>query len=263
MYNALYIATLNHGYVLMYLKKTKLALATIACSISLGACSQAPIMMKKSSLKSHEYFAESKYGTKASPRVERSAHEVRTHAGNYVKLGAPYKVKNRWYYPQKNYAHYKQVGKASWYGSAFQGRLTANGEVYDMNGLSAAHPTMPLPSYARVTNLSNGSSIIVRVNDRGPYVSNRIIDLSKQAAKMLNYKDNGLANVKVEYIGLAPLKGDDSSYLIASYRNGYKNSRSILFAQNKAHKLNINNKNKIAYVPVLPSVGPILSFKDM
>jgi rare lipoprotein A (peptidoglycan hydrolase) len=82
---------------------------------------------------------------------------------------------------------YAKVGLASWYGDAFHGRLTANGEVYDMTHLTAAHPTMPLPSYARVTNLKNGSSVIVRVNDRGPYHEGRIIDVSERAAQMLDY----------------------------------------------------------------------------
>lgn len=150
----------------MYNKQIKNVLAIVAVSVSVSACSHLAIKTGRVSHKSREYFAESKYGIKASPYAIRSAKAIKNHAGNYVKLGAPYKVKNRWYYPKKTYANFKQVGKASWYGSAFQGRLTANGEVYDMNALSAAHPTMPLPSYARVTNLNNGSSVIVRVNGR-------------------------------------------------------------------------------------------------
>ncbi len=249
----------------MYNKQIKNVLAIVAFSVSVSACSHMAIKTKPVFHKSHEYFAESKYGTKASPYAARSAKAIKNHAGNYVKLGAPYKVKNRWYYPKKTYANFKQVGKASWYGSAFQGRLTANGEVYDMNALSAAHPTMPLPSYARVTNLNNGSSIIVRVNDRGPYVANRIIDLSKQAAKMLNYKDNGIARVKVEYMGLAPLTGDDSRYLVASYRSGIsnKNSNSVMIARSQLKKAHNYVKNALAYLPSLPEVGPVLSFKDM
>ena len=89
-----------------------------------------------------------------------------------------------------------------------------------MTHLTAAHPTMPLPSYARVTNLKNGSSVIVRVNDRGPYAHGRIIDLSKRAAEMLDYAHTGIAKVKVEYVGRAPLDGHDDSYLMASYRPG-------------------------------------------
>jgi rare lipoprotein A len=107
---------------------------------------------------------------------------------------------------------------ASWYGAAFHGRRTANGEVYDMSSFSAAHPTMPLPSYARVTNLSNGYSIIVRVNDRGPYHGGRVMDVSSRVADVLDMKAMGTARVKVEYVGPAPMEGSDDSQLLASLR---------------------------------------------
>ena len=90
---------------------------------------------------------------------------------------------------------------ASWYGDDFHGRLTANGEVFDMTSLTAAHPTLPIPSYARVTNVRNGKSLIVRVNDRGPYHGNRLIDVSNKAAELLEFKANGVARVRVEYVG--------------------------------------------------------------
>ncbi len=106
---------------------------------------------------------------------------------------------------------------SSWYGAAFHGRLTANGEVYDKYHLSAAHPTFPLPSYARVTNLENGSSVIVRVNDRGPYEYGRIIDVSSKTADFLDMKRKGSAKVRVEYVGRAPMDGNDMPYLMASY----------------------------------------------
>ena len=126
--------------------------------------------------------------------------------GGRYQVGKPYQVKGKWYRPKED-PNYKAVGLASWYGSAFHGRLTANGEVYDMTHLTAAHPTMPLPSYARVTNLKNGSSVMVRVNDRGPFAHSRVIDLSKRAAELLDYQHTGLAKVKVEYVGRAPLDG--------------------------------------------------------
>jgi rare lipoprotein A len=107
---------------------------------------------------------------------------------------------------------------ASWYGAAFHGRRTANGEVYDMASLSAAHPTMPLPSYARVTNLSNGYSVIVRVNDRGPYHAGRVMDVSSRVADVLDMKAMGTAKVKVDYVGAAPIEGSDDSQLLASLR---------------------------------------------
>jgi rare lipoprotein A len=177
----------------------------------LAACAAAPTQH------SSEYFPESKYG-KASPRVASGYGPIRRGGGRY-QLGDPYEVAGTWYYPTVN-PRYSKVGRASWYGSAFHGRLTANGEVYDMNSLSAASPTLPLPCYARVTNLSNGSSVIVRVNDRGPFARGRVIDLSARAARMLAYKDGGTAKVKVDYVGPAPLEGNDQPYLLASYRPG-------------------------------------------
>lgn len=125
-------------------------------------------------------------------------------------------MRGKWYNPKED-PDYDKVGLASWYGSAFHGRYTANGEVYDKYHLSAAHPTFPLPSYARVTNLENGSSVVVRVNDRGPYSGGRIIDLSSKTAEMLDVKGKGTAKVRVQYVGKAPLDGHDMPYLMASY----------------------------------------------
>ncbi|MGE0499794.1 MAG: septal ring lytic transglycosylase RlpA family protein [Rhizobiaceae bacterium] len=166
--------------------------------------------------RSKEYFAESEYGVKASPRVTNQRSRLKR-GGGRDQIGRPYKVRGKWYYPKEE-KNYRKTGAASWYGDAFHGRLTANGEIYDMTHLTAAHPTMPLPSYARVTNTKNGSSVIVRVNDRGPYANGRIIDLSKRAAEMLDYTHAGVAKVRVEYMGRAPLHGQDDQYLMASYR---------------------------------------------
>ena len=107
---------------------------------------------------------------------------------------------------------------ASWYGDAFHGRKTANGEIYDKRALTAASPTMPLPSYARVTNLENGYSVIVRVNDRGPYAAGRVMDVSSRVADVLDFKRMGTAKVKVEYVGRAPLEGSDDNELLATLR---------------------------------------------
>jgi rare lipoprotein A len=100
-------------------------------------------------------------------------------------------------------ANYTAVGVASWYGEDFHGRRTANGEKFDMNSFSAAHPSLPLPSNVRVTNLENHRSVVVRVNDRGPFVSGRVIDVSAKTAKALGFYDDGLSKVKVEYVGRA------------------------------------------------------------
>ena len=144
---------------------------------------------------------------KASPRWEGSGKVPR--GGGYYKVGNPYKIAGRTYYP-KEQPNYDKVGIASWYGEAFHKRKTANGEWYDMNALTAAHPTLPLPSYVRVTNLDNNKSIVVRVNDRGPYAHDRIIDMSKRSASMLGFQNKGLTKVRVQYLGRAPLEYEDA-----------------------------------------------------
>lgn len=116
----------------------------------------------------------------------------------------PYTVLGKTYYPMNDARAYRMVGTASWYGTKFHGQATANGETYDLYGMTAAHKTLPLPSYVRVTNLDNGKSVIVRVNDRGPFYSDRVIDLSFAAAKKLGYAETGTARVKVE--GIDPVQ---------------------------------------------------------
>ena len=163
----------------------------------------------------HEHFSQSKYGH-ASRKVVADGEPVPRGGGQYL-VGRPYTVAGHRYYPAEN-PSYTATGMASWYGAAFHGRRTANGEVYDMASLSAAHPTMPLPSYARVTNLGNGYSVIVRVNDRGPYHAGRVMDVSSRVADVLDMKAMGTAKVKVDYVGPAPMEGSDDSQLLASLR---------------------------------------------
>src|SRR5581483_12007930 len=139
--------------------------------------------------------------------------------GGVYRVGAPYVVGGRVYIPEDN-PNYRAEGLASWYGNDFHGRATANGEVFDRDAISAAHPTLPLPSYARVTNLRNGRSLIVRVNDRGPYRGNRLIDVSTKAAHLLGFRQHGTARVRVEYVGQAPLEGSDDRVLAATLREG-------------------------------------------
>jgi len=122
----------------------------------------------------------------------------------HFKIGSPYKINGQWYRPQW-VTEYEAVGIASWYGEPYHGRYTANGEIFDMYALTAAHPTLPLPSVVRVTNLVNGRSLILRVNDRGPFVDGRLIDLSYAAADELGFVRQGLAQVHVSYLGLARL----------------------------------------------------------
>jgi rare lipoprotein A len=152
-----------------------------------------------------------------SPRVVEEGEPVPKGGGIY-RVGKPYSVNGRTYVPAEN-PSYRAEGVASWYGRDFHGRLTANGEVYDMHSISAAHTTLPLPCYVRVTNLDNGRSIIVRVNDRGPYHRNRVIDLSIGTAKALDFYSRGLAHVRVEYVGRAPIEGSDDTMLMATLRD--------------------------------------------
>lgn len=159
-----------------------------------------------------------KYGVSSSPRVVAMGEPVPKGGGTY-RVGKPYTVAGRVYVPEDD-PNYRAEGMASWYGDDFHGRLTANGEVFDMTSLTAAHPTLPIPSYARVTNLSNGKSLIVRVNDRGPYHGNRLIDVSNRASELLEFKGKGVARVRVEYVGRAPLEGSDDRQLVATLRTG-------------------------------------------
>ncbi|TBW37001.1 septal ring lytic transglycosylase RlpA family protein [Siculibacillus lacustris] len=145
-------------------------------------------------------------------------HDPVTPGGGRYQVGRAYSVGGRTYVPRED-PNYDSTGIASWYGGDFHhGTRTANGEVYDRGTLSAAHPTMPLPSYARVTNLRNGRSIVVRVNDRGPYAANRIIDVSEKTAELLDMKRHGVGGVRVQYIGRAGLAGSDQRVLAATLR---------------------------------------------
>jgi rare lipoprotein A len=131
--------------------------------------------------------------------------QVPPNAGVY-KVGNPYQIDGTWYYPHEQ-PDYDETGIASWYGPTFYGHRTANGEVYNGDELTAAHRTLPMPVNVRVTNLDNGRSIIVRVNDRGPYAKGRIIDLSEAAARELDMIRNGTARVRVTYVGRADVNG--------------------------------------------------------
>jgi len=129
-------------------------------------------------------------------------------AGGVYKVGKPYQVGGIWYVPREE-PDYDVRGVASWYGDEFHNRRTANGEVFDMHSVSAAHTTLPLPSMVEVTNLENGRTLTVRVNDRGPFVGGRVIDLSHEAARQLGFDRQGLAQVRVRYVGPASLGGPD------------------------------------------------------
>ena len=205
------------------------ALAVIVAGSMLASCALAPTPSGKSA-RSKEYFSEKEYGVSASPRLVAQGDFVPKGGGKYL-VGKPYKVRGRTYKPREN-PDYSAVGLASWYGGAFHGRKTANGELYDMGELTAAHPTLPLPSYARVTNLANNRSVVVRINDRGPFKKGRIIDVSATVAEMLDFKRAGTAKVKVEYVGKARMDGLDRQMLVSSYKGPNDFGHDTLFASN-------------------------------
>jgi len=184
---------------------------TAAGAMALAGCASQP---QRGVARSKEYFPEGKYGV-ASPRVVADGAEVPRGGGKY-HVGKPYTIAGKTYYPSER--KIVATGTASWYGEAFHGRRTANGEIFDRNAITAAHPTMPLPSYARVTNLRNQHSIVVRVNDRGPYHGGRVMDLSQRVADALDFKRFGTARIRIEQLGKAGLAGSDDKKLIATLR---------------------------------------------
>lgn len=156
--------------------------------------------------------AETQFLISSAKRISSATDEGRVAdatPGRY-KVGAPYKINDAWYYPKVDY-EYNETGIASWYGPNFHGRETANGETFDMNEISAAHKTLPMPSVVRVTNLKNGRSLMVRVNDRGPFARGRIIDLSRRAAQLLGFERAGTTTVRVRILS------QESRQLAAAY----------------------------------------------
>lgn len=137
------------------------------------------------------------------------------------KIGKPYQVNGVWYYPKEDFS-YDETGIASWYGPGFHQKQTANGEIYDQNEMTAAHKTLPMPSIVRVTNLDNGRSVVVRINDRGPFVAGRIIDMTRRGAQLLGYENTGTAKVRVQ------IMGDESRAIAAAAR---RNTPTEMLAQ--------------------------------
>lgn len=147
-----------------------------------------------------------------TPATAAAAAEPQPTPGGSYKVGTPYQIDGVWYYPRVDYS-YNETGIASWYGPGFHAKVTANGEKYNENELTAAHQTLPMPSLVRVTNLENGRSIVVRINDRGPFVSGRIIDMSRRGAQLLGYDQRGTAKVRVEVLA------DESRAIAAAAMN--------------------------------------------
>ena len=174
-------------------------LVPLICAAALGACSETEFL----------FHTAKRVGASDSGKA----------ASTLYKVGNPYQIQGVWYYPKVDY-DYEETGIASWYGPGFDGKLTANGELYDMNELSAAHRTLPLPSFVRVTNLQNGRSLVLRVNDRGPFAHGRILDASRRAAQLLGFQTNGTARVRVQVLA-------DESRAVAARLQGNATLASI------------------------------------
>ena len=150
-----------------------------AAALLLGGCAQTALVS---------------HAAKEIGRMNEPADQLGTY-----KVGNPYQIEGAWYYPAEE-PDYGETGIASWYGEQFHGKRTANGAIYDMNALTAAHRTLPMPFQVRVTNLENGRSIVLIVNDRGPYARGRIIDVSRRAAQLLGFQKQGTTVVRVEAV---------------------------------------------------------------
>ncbi|MCY6380762.1 septal ring lytic transglycosylase RlpA family protein [Hoeflea prorocentri] len=233
----------------------------IAGGIALSACGGSP--ENRADINTKTKFKSKDYGVSASKRVTVSKNVPK--GGGTYKIGKPYKVKGRWFHPKEE-KDYDKRGYASWYGPNFHGRLTANGEVYDQYHLSAAHPTFPLPSYARVTNLKNGHSVVVRVNDRGPFAKGRIIDVSSKTADVLDMKQEGVAKVRVQYIGKARMDGQDMRYLTASFMKDGRRTpidtedtgrSGVMLALNKPRQsiASVFGSNEVEVAAAAPAAG--------
>ena len=151
------------------------------------------------------------------------------------KVGNPYKINGQWFYPAVDY-NYDEVGIASWYGPNFHGKKTANGEIFNQNEISAAHKTLPIPSIVTVTNLENNKILEIRINDRGPFVRGRIIDLSKKAAEVLGVLKNGTAKVRVKI-------NEEKSRKIAMDYENYKSFVTKAGISEKIEKKSIDNED--------------------
>ena len=179
--------------------------------------------------------------------------------GGRYHVGKPYQVAGVWFTP-KEQPNYDRKGTASWYGEDFNRRKTSNGEWFDMNRLTAAHATLPLPSYVKVTNLDNGREVVVRVNDRGPFVDTRVIDLSKRTAEVLEFKNKGKTQVRVQYIGPAPLNDKGGKHLVAmntELERGTPMRKMIAAADRRRGKAAPANDVVVAKAPPVRKAEPV------
>ncbi len=232
--------------------RSVLSTTLLATALVLAGCSAKPSSSshgKTMAMRNSKGESLAGFVGKGSPYF-RGNGAVPRGGGRYF-VGKPYQVAGVWFKPREQ-PGYDRKGAASWYGEAFHGRKTSNGEYFDMNMLSAAHPTLPLPSYAKVTNLANGKSVVVRINDRGPFVGTRIIDLSKRTADVLGFRSKGKADVRVQWIGKAPIHDNGSHLAMMNQKIGQGASVNTLIAAAEGRETASETVQQVAYVPDKP-----------
>lgn len=206
--------------------------------------------------------------------IIRSSDEISNdNYHGYYKVGEPYKIDGEWYYPSEQ-PEYDQTGVASWYGSDFHGKKTANGDTYDKNSLTAAHNTLPLPSMVRVTNLENNKTLILMVNDRGPFSKGRVIDVSERASQILGFRDKGIAKVRVQFLEgqtkrlLAdlPKKPEEKKGLFAFLGKGEAAPAAIAEPEVPVGEVYADSSDSSAPVDIMPAdnaVSPVTQLSNM
>ncbi len=207
----------------MKLKKITVMLSCMVIAFGLSACSQA------------------RYATHVVKQIPLPQDPPPKSKG-YFKVGSSYKIKGKRYYPAESY-NLTETGTASWYGPGFHGKQTANGEIFNKHELTAAHRTLQLPSIIKVTNLGNGRSVILRVNDRGPFAHNRILDVSERAAVVLGFKDKGVAKIRLEVLA-------DASKEVASVARSGKSTRGYEVAYNEGRQPQRQFANVVTETPI-------------
>ena len=209
----------------------RIAFSLIGAVLLLGACAEVQLAIH--GVKRAQDAVDPKAGSQTqTAAVDPTASQPRSRP--VYKVGKPYQIKGVWYYPREE-PDYDATGIASWYGADFHGKATANGEIYDMNSLTAAHKTLPMPSSVRITNLENGRSMVLRVNDRGPFVHGRIIDVSRRAAQLLGFHKSGTAKVRVavlqaggkRFIAAKPTTTEEEKTLVAAVPRDGVSSASL------------------------------------
>jgi len=193
--------------------------------------------------------AETQLAAHTVKKIDQSASGGTAGKGGYYKVGEPYQINSTWYYPVEDW-NYDETGVASWYGPGFHEKFTANGEVFDQNDLTAAHRTLPMPSFVRVTNLDNGRSIVLRVNDRGPFARGRILDVSARGSELLGFDKAGTAKVRVQILA------EESKQLAQSLKAGRSGGVQVASAPTSAPRPTVSSGALAPPPPVAAAAAP-------